>query len=93
MNAEYESGNEQAENPDYYTREMYQKYVFALNATKRKNSAQYPSTGKTPGSKFGMILRHAVIPMEKAYETWKRARRDKDSFPVLSDNSNYKSWK
>ena len=93
MNAEYESEAERADNPEHYTRDMYRKYVFALNAAKRKNSAQYLSTGMTPGNKFGVVSWHALIPTEKAYETWKKGRQDKSSFPVLEDDLNYKRWK
>ena len=46
---------ERVDNPKYFTRDMYRKYVFALNAAKRKTSAQYLSTGMAPRTKFGSI--------------------------------------
>ena len=74
MNAEYQSNAERAYNPEYYTLDMYRKFVFALNAAKRKISAQYLSTGMAPGTKFGVVSWNALIPTEKAYETWKKGR-------------------
>ena len=71
---------------------MYKKFVFALNAAKRQTTSQYLSTNRTPGTKFGVVQR-TQIPNEKAYETWKKGRQDKGSFPVLDDDANYKKWK
>ena len=45
------------------------------------------------GTSFCVVSWNALIPTEKAYETWKKGRQDKSSFPVLDDDANYKRWK
>jgi len=92
INDEYRLDKRIALDPEHYTEDMYLEHVFNSNAAKRMNAAQRLDS-KTPGSKFGVISKLGVIPTEKAYETWKRARRSKESFPVLKDDSKYRNWK
>ena len=73
IGVQYAEDVEKAIDPDYYTLDMYKKFVFALNAAKRKGTSQYLSTNKTPGTKFG-VVQQTQIPNEKAYETWKKGR-------------------
>ena len=73
MNAEYQNDAERGYDPEYYTLDMYRKFVFAPNAAKRQTSLQYLSTNKSPGTKFG-VVQQTQIPNEKAYETWKKGR-------------------